>query len=201
MDLRRSFERFASLELSYINPATDALTSAGAVGSMQVYDRFVSDRDFGMKKRLFLIPGQFTPDYSKLAFVTGASERWLLEGTNEDMDTSGVYATVLVLREAPFKLSLKRMTGGTTRASGVGKVVPTLVEYAVTYGDFSRYSGNESSEFDNVDYSVVSWYMPDATDIDLDTTIVDSKGVAYTVKEVTRFLNLTLVRAQEQEAA
>lgn len=200
MDLRRSFQRFASIQLGYYDPAADTVGAPVVTGSLQVYDRFVSDRDFGVKKRLFLIPGAFEPDWTKLAAQLSVPGVFLLEGLNNDADRSGVYATVLVLREAPFKLQLQRRTGGAKRASGVGKVGSgTLETYLTTYGDFSRYSGNESTKFDNVDYTVCTWYLPGGADVDLDTVIAKEDGTQFTVKEVTTFLNLTMVRAQEQE--
>lgn len=197
MDLSRSFQRFAEIGLRHFNPATSAQSAPVATGSLQVYDRFVSDREFGIKKRLFLVPGQYEPEWAQLVKLEGLPGVWLQEGMNHDAAGS-IYASVVVLHEAPFELSLRRRTGGTARASGVGKVLPSLVEYAKTWGDFSRYSGNESSRFDNVDYTVCSWYLPAGTDVDLDTIIV-SGTKKYIVKEVTTFLQLTLVRAQEQE--
>lgn len=200
MDLRRSFERFASLELSRWDKATDSYVPTGTLGSLQVYDRFVSDRDFGQKKRLFLVPGQFSIDPNQLILkVSGVPSVWLLEGMNYDSGAAGVYASVLVLREGRHRLKLYK-PGGTKRASGVGYVTRADVLVDETYGDFSRYSSSESSKFDNVDYTVGSWYLPRGTPVDLDTIIEDNFGQRFQVKEVSSFLDLLMVRVQEREA-
>lgn len=198
MDLTRSFERFSNLELSRWDRVTDTYTPTGIIGALQVYDRFISDRDFGQKKRIFLTPGEFQIDPDQLILKIGdVPAVWMLEGQNHDADI-GIYASSVVLREARFKLKLYR-PGGEKRASGVGYVSRLDVLITETYGDFSRYSSSESREMDNIDYTVGSWYLPKGTPVDLDTIIENNFGQRFLVREVSTFLDLIMVRAQEQE--
>jgi hypothetical protein len=199
MDLARSFEKFSKLELSRWNRATDSYTPTGIFGALQVYDRFISDRDFGQKKRIFLTPGEFKIDPDQLILkIDSVPSVWMLEGLNHDAD-SDVYASSVVLREARYRLKLYK-PGGEKRASGVGYVNRMDVLVTETYGDFSRYSSSESREMDNIDYTVGSWYLPKGTPVDLDTIIENGFGQRFLVREVSTFLDLLMVRAQEQEA-
>lgn len=200
MDLQRAFERFADQTLLRWNKTTLAWDETGIKGSLQVYDRFISDRDFGQKKRIFLIPGEFTLDQNEAILkVSDVPGVWMVEGSNPDADGSGVYGNSMVLREAKYKVKLYRSGGTKPRANGVGFVDAGLVQYADTWGDFSRYSSSESRELNQVDYTVGSWYLPRGTDIDLDTVIEDSFNQRFVVREVSSFLDLLMIRAQERE--
>lgn len=199
MDLRRSFARFANLELKSWDRVLEEYVQTGIFGSLQVYDRFISDRDFGQKKRIFLMPGELTIARERLLLKVGdAAAIWMLESVNYDVDLTGTYASAVVLREARHQVRLYRNTGG-KRASGVGRTekIKELVE--TTYGDFSRYSSSESRELDNIDYTIGSWYLPRGTPVDLDTILEDDLGQRFIVREVSSFLDLLMVRVQEQE--
>lgn len=68
-----------------------------------------------------------------------------------------------------------------------------------TWGDFSRYSSTESRELQGIDYTIGSWYLPLGTPVSLDTLIEDEFGQFFMVREVSSFLDLLMVRAQERE--
>lgn len=199
MDLSRSFEKFADLELRSWDRPTDTYLPTGIFGSLQVYDRFISDRDFGQKKRIFLVPGQFTLNPDQLILkVANVPSVWMLEGVNHDSDASGVYASEVVLREAKYRVKLYK-PGGQKRASGIGYTSRNDELVADTFGDFSRYSSAESREMDNIDYTIGTWYLPKGTPVDLDTIIEDAFEQRFVVREVSTFLDLLMIRAQEQE--
>lgn len=200
MNLQRSFKKFASHELQRWNWTTSQWEPTGVKGSLQVYDRFISDRDFGQKKRLFEVPGEFNLDQNlavvKIPDVPGV---WLIEGENPDADKTNVYVTSVVLREAKHKVKLYKKGGTQKRASGVGFVDSGYILQGETWGDFSRYSSTESRELNQIDYTIGSWYLPRGTPVDLDTVIEDSYQQRFTVREVSSFLDLLMVRAQERE--
>lgn len=202
MNLRNSFAKFASHELQRWNWTTNAFEPTGVVGSLQVYDRFISDRDFGQKKRIFLFPGDFTLDRNLAVLqIPGVDGVWLIEGENPDADKTGVYATSVVLREARYQVKLYKKGGTKPRASGVGYIDEGDVLQSETWGDFSRYSSTESRELPAVDYTIGSWYLPRGTEVDLDTILEDQYGQRFIVREVSSFLDLLMVRAQEREKA
>ncbi len=200
MDLRRAFERFADHELSRFDKASGTFTPTGQRGALQVYDRFVSDRDFGQKKRIFLCPGVFSiPLNETLLQISDVPGVWLIEGSNADADASGVYASAVVLREARHKVKLWKKGGTKKRATGVGYIDTGLQLIGETWGDFSRYSSTESRELQGIDYTIGSWYLPLGTSVSLDTLIEDEFGQFFMVREVSSFLDLLMVRAQERE--
>lgn len=200
MNLKRAFEKFSSHTLQRWDWDTKAWLPTEVTGSLQVYDRFISDRDFGQKKRMFLVPGQFVLDlHQALIKIPDVPGVWLVEGANADADISDVYASSVVLREARYRVKLIKVTGAKKRASGVGYVDGTEQVIHETWGDFSRYSSTESRELSAVDYTIGSWYLPKGTPVDLDTIIEDERGQRYLSREVTTFLDLLMVRAQERE--
>lgn len=196
MNLKNSFARFARLELSKWVPGDYGYSPTGILGSLQVYDRFVSDRDFGQKKRIFLVPGEFSTGWVNTVFrVSNLPSQFLLEGVNFDADSTGVYASEVVLREARFSFRLLKKQGE-KRASGVGVVNSAVVEQLQTWGDFSRYSSSESNEFENSDYTIGTIYLAGGTPVDRDTVIEDQDGQQYAVREISRFLELRMLRVQ-----
>lgn len=200
MNLQRAFEKFASHELQRWNPTTSSWDPTGVKGALQVYDRFISDRDFGQKKRLFEVPGEFTLDpHQAVVKIPDVPGIWLIEGSNPDADRSNVYASSVVLREAKHKLKLFKKGGVKKRASGVGYTDSSYILQGETWGDFSRYSSSESRELNQIDYTIGSWYLPLGTPVDLDTVIEDSYQQRFRVREVSTFLDLLMVRTQELE--
>lgn len=199
MNLKHSFARFAKLELSRWQPGQTDYVPTGLKGALQVYDRFVSDRDFGQKKRIFLVPGEFNQPYDNSVFkIAGVPSQFILEGMNFDADESGVYGSEVVFREARFQFKLYKRQG-VARASGVGVTSSTLVEQITTWGDFSRYSASESAEFDNSDYTIGTLYLAHGTPVDRDTILEDQNGQQYAVREISSFLELRLLRVQAIE--
>lgn len=200
MNLQRAFSKFTSHELLRWNDASQAFEETGVSGSLQVYDRFISDRDFGQKKRIFLVPGEFNLVLDQtIVKIPDTPGVWLIEGSNPDIDRAGLYGTSVVLREARYKVKLIKITGAKKRANGVGYVNPVETVVAETWGDFSRYSSTESRELSAIDYTIGSWYLPRGTPVDLDTIVEDSFGQRFQVREVSSFLDLLMVRAQERE--
>lgn len=200
MELRRAFGKFASHELHRWDYQTSTFVATGIMGSLQVYDRFVSDRDFGQKKRIFLCPGGFDIDRHQLIVkIPDVPGVWMVEGSNPDADSTGVYGTPVVLREAKHRVKLLRKEGTKTRRSGVGYTDETKNVILETWADFSRYSSTESRELSGTDYTIGSWYLPQGCPVDLDTIIEDNYQQRFMTREVSSFLDLLMVRAQERE--
>lgn len=200
MDLERAYDKFAAHELQKWDYALQAFVPTGITGSLQVYDRFISDRDFGQKKRIFLCPGQFSIDLDRLIVqLDGVPGAWMVEGSNPDADDTGVYGSSVVLREARHKIKLLRKAGTVKRRSGVGYTDEQYTTDLETWGDFSRYSSTESRELSGTDYTIGSWYLPKGCPVDLDTVIEDDIGQQFKVREVSSFLDLLMIRAQELE--
>ena len=104
------------------------------------YDRFISDRAFGQKKRLVQTPGgQLLPasNYYRPGRETGRT--YMVESVNEDQDGNGEYLNVYMLREAADACEILTLQE-TPRPSGTPKkewVVSSRawVDFAITMMD------------------------------------------------------------------
>ena len=75
---------------------------------MPPYDRFISDRAFGQKKRLLQTPGGDLLPASNYYKVFDTSHRtYMVESVNEDLDESGDYLNIYMLREASAVVEIR----------------------------------------------------------------------------------------------
>lgn len=123
--------------------------------TLVAYDRFISDRAFGQKKRILHTPGdQPILDLDKFTRVgrpDGRSPIYIIESENPDTNQFGDYLNVYMLREVemPLKVYSKVQTGQT--ASGA----PILVDGELPgefWCDLERFGVSRSSDLP-VDYS------------------------------------------------
>lgn len=114
------------------------------------YDRFISDRAFGQKKRIVHTPGgQFLPANKYLRLGRAVGRVYMVESLNEDMDEHGEYLNSYMVREATAEIRIHEKTT-TKQASGADK---TVWAYKRTiWGDFDRYGVLRSTELP-VDYT------------------------------------------------
>lgn len=121
------------------------------------YDRFISDRAFGQKKRLVQTPGgKLLPeaDYYRVGRLTGRT--YMVESVNEDMDGEGDYLNIYMVREAASQVSIQ-VKQEVTLPSKV-KTVQWVLQSTV-WGDYDRYGTLHSSELD-VDYTSYTLALP-----------------------------------------
>lgn len=189
----RAIQRFAKSKLYSFTAAQKAFIDTGEKCSLQTYDRFISDRTFGVKKRILLIPGpnKLGPEVDYIRVGNGVA-RYMLDGLDEDQYANSPYLTCWLLREAQFPVEVLRKVGA-ARASGSGgegstEVVTTL------WGDYERYSssGNKNN-MEGVSNTVMDIFLPLNSPVTSDSLLrIDGKTVD--VKEVSRISNLLMVR-------
>lgn len=197
MDLGRAISKHAQNDLFGWDSGLMAYVPLGIKGGFQVYDRFISDRSFGQKKRNLLTPWQdkipTAHDYIK---VGDGQARFMVESFNEDVYGNGIYNNTYMLHEAAYLVEIGSFQGS-ARASGVGGRETFTVEETV-WGDYDRYSAINSKEgIAAIDYTVINLYLPITAPITTDKYVrVD--GNIYDVTELSRVNNILFMRCQKQ---
>lgn len=195
MDLSRAIAKFAKNEVLGWSQSRQCFEPTGFRGSLQVYDRFITDRTFGTKKRVLLLPkGQYIQSQYEYIRVGDGLARFMVDALNEDSYDNTPYATSYLVREAKYRVEIG-FWQGETRASGTGGKKYFAVEQEV-FGDYERYTANNSSEFSTIDYTVSDVFLPMSVEID-STKILRIDGKLYEVTEVSRVSNLQWIRAQK----
>lgn len=195
MHLGRAIEKFAKNEILGWNPQRKAFELTGVKGSMQVYDRFISDRTFGTKKRLLLTPKRdYIPSFYEYVRVGDSLARFMVDALNEDVYDNNPYANTYLVREARYYVEIGQLQG-TARASGSGGK-GTFVAAHNVFGDYERYTANNSKGFDTVDYTVSDVFLPLSTPI-TSADLLRIDGKLHEVTEVSRVSNLLWIRAQK----
>ena len=194
MDLSRAAEKFATTEILYLDPVSDQWYPTGLFGSLQVYDRFITDRAFGQKKRILTLPGdEPLPTEHGNFMLEGGSVKYILESLNEDIRYNRTYAQTYMLHAAPVEAQILRDVT-TTLASGAKSITgQTVVE--THWIDAERYRGEGSKTFDDVDYTVATLTLPKTATIDTSDKIkFVETGAEYTISEIFDSLDLLVVR-------
>jgi len=195
MRLDRAIAKFAKNEIWGWNHGRQCFELTGKKGSLQVYDRFISDRTFGTKKRILLLPRQdYVPSQYDYIRIGDSVARFMMDSLNEDVYSNGPYANTYLLREAKYRVEIGSFRGE-QRASGFGGKKEFVVDVEV-FGDYERYTGTNSTEFNTVDYTVSDIFLPLSVDID-STKVLRIDGKMYEVSEVARVSNLLWVRGQK----
>lgn len=195
MRLDRAVAKFAKNHVWGWNESRKCFEPTGKKGSLWVYDKFISDRTFGTKKRLLNTPRQdYIPTQYEYIRVGDSIARFMVDSLNEDVYADSPYANTYLLREAKYEIEIGSLRGE-KRASGAGGKKEFVVD-SVMFGDYERYTGSGSTEFNTVDYTVSDIFLPLSAQID-STNLVRVDGKMYEITEVSRVSNLLWIRAQK----
>jgi len=196
MRLSRAIGRQAKTPVYYWDPIGYEWLDSGLRARLQVYDRFISERSFGQKKRILTLSGLATIEDDKSIIRLGDSETvFLVESLNEDIEGDTVYASTYSVREAPYEVDLCNRAK-TTAASGL-EVLGAEQVLATTWVDIERYSAVDSREFANTDYTIFTVSFPKGLTLSTDTYLRrKSDGMVLDINEL--FFNLELPAARCQ---
>lgn len=159
-DLARALGRFAHTPLLGWNAATSVWDDTGLRGRLQVYDRFITERDFGQRKRILTLAGdQALPDAYSVIRLGTAPTVYMLESLNKDIEGEDVYATTFALHQAPFHVQVCR-EAVTVLQSGVKHKTGAEEVLFDTWVNLSRYSAVDSREFPLTDFTIYTVYFP-----------------------------------------
>lgn len=198
MKLGRSTQKFAETPVYTYNflTATWGLLP-NVLGSFFVYDRFISDRAFGQKKRLFQTPVTMKlpmlPTSKTVIRIGDSPTVFLIESENEDIQLASAFANIYSLRALTWQAVISKKTGGAW-ASGAPKK-DTYAEVDRVWADYDRYSASRNTESPGVFFTVDTVILPRGTVVDSDCRIAID-GQVFEVNEVATLLNSLYCRVQ-----
>lgn len=157
-----------------------AWVSSVATLTLLPFDRFISERAFGLKRRYALLDPSSTSleTYPVIRFETG--EVYLVGMRNFDIQPDP-YSQVYLLHRAPYTADLVEFETDTA-ASGMA-TSPTRSTYSTVFADVDRMTSNRSREFDGIHFSDVEITLPRNAVIGTENEIVIGTDY-YDVREV-----------------
>lgn len=193
MDLQRAVSKFTTTPIEVWDSESLNWLETDLCGSLQVFDRFITERSFGQKKRIMTIgaEGKLEEDYTVVRLV-GSEEAFLVEKFNEDVRHGGVYAYSYLLHEAPFFVGVYKSSTEDNAAGIPLRTGEVLVESA--WVDLARFTGVPSKNFEESEVTIVNMTFPRGSLVDSDCYLKTSNGDRYNVDEV--FFNLDLISAK-----
>ncbi len=193
MKLSRALGKFATSTITRWNSSTSLWVDTGCTGSLLVFDRFVTERTFGQKKRILIVPYERRLDMATATVVRvgNAPETFLLEKENSDVRFSNVYGYTYLLQEAPYHCTVRKATMTTTNAAGV-KVKSGVTDQFSTWIDIDRYAAAPSKKFEETEFSLLTLTFARGLTVDTDMYVdVDTAdgGGRYSIDEVYNTLS------------
>lgn len=168
-------------------------------GTFQVYDRFISARTFGQKKRIFIAHKDWSFDWEKYQTVRDESGlTHIIESVNMDiggMQVAEEYLHVFMLHEALF--SAKLFNKVTVENNAGYRSNASLEEVGDFWCDMERYTSDTDKEQRAVKYSGVSFFLPKCCPVTEDSELVVD-GKPFDVQEVSPMLLINDIRALER---
>lgn len=163
-----------------------------ASGDFHAFDRFITERTFGAKKRVFHTPEEDKIDYDTYPIVrTADSKIWIVSSDNADIEGTAAYAQSYLLLEASLQAQIIEHTTQTLASGAEGPDSETVL--STEYCDLERYSASNSDMFPNVAYGgyEITMHKGVAVDVEKELKIL---GIYYEVKEVIPELLTTVCR-------
>jgi hypothetical protein len=188
--LSQAIQYFATVHLDGWD-GTDWVTGVVA-GDFLAFDRFITDRSFGQKKRMFMTGGDTViPDQYKVV-RSPEGVRYLVGALNVDIAHNETYGRTYLLQECMGTAELFRF-GDVKAASGLNGTKQEISAGTV-FCDSERITYENSKEYLGVRYSSHSVFLPEGTVIDT-TYQIQLDGHRYEVLEVNRLLKTVEARA------
>lgn len=168
-----------------------------ARGDFLTYDRFLGPRTFGHLQRMFHIAGDGADVMPYEVVRAPDGKHYLVASYNHDFRGSEAYATSFLFQEAFYYVGIVDLQT-TPAPSGIGGTLNRVVTHSY-YGHMERFTSEASSEVDVVRYGthVIQLPLSAMPYVNTDSELVID-GIYFEVKEVTRVLNTTEVRAIER---
>lgn len=163
-------------------------------GRMQVYDRFITDRTFGVKKRIFLTSYVFQPG-EDFVRVNGTDQPYLVEAITPDLENTERFRDSVLIRITNCTVSASVRTPVVNAAGIVTGYAPAST--LTTWGDIDRYNSGQSSEFSGVYHETDILVVPTSFSVTLDTPLTVN-GVKYKIAEIGRVLRLQELRVRRE---
>lgn len=164
-----------------------------AWGDFHAYDRFISERTFGAKKRIFLAPQNKRIDVATYPVIrTGDGAQWIVVSENADIEGVSAYQQAYLIVRAAFTADIIDYTTTTLSSGQQSDATETIL--ATTVCDIERFSVDKSDEFDSVTYGKYKIVIPSNISVDTNKEILVN-GDYFEVQEVAPELLTTAIRA------
>lgn len=161
-------------------------------GDFMAFDRFISERTFGVKKRIIHVPQVYRFDPSAYPLVrTVDGKIWIVVSDNADIEGRAPYAQSYLLLEATLQAQIIEHTTQTLSSGAQGPDVETVL--ATEYCDLERYSGTSSDTFGNVSYGLYEVTFPGSVTVSTEYE-VKIAGTYYEIREVIPELHTVVCR-------
>lgn len=148
MLLSETVEGLYGTPLFMYDPDTAVWVKQPMPCTLAAYDRFISDRAFGQKKRLLQTPGGHPLVHLDKYYRAGSADSestFIIESQNPDLNENGTYLHVYMLREVAHPMQVEVWGEEETLASGVKQRKRVLLP-EVHWCDLERYGSSNSSE-------------------------------------------------------
>lgn len=165
-------------------------------GDFHTFDRFITERSFGLKKRILTTSKKVPAEVTALQDPSG--RRYLITSENPDFHGSDNYMNSYLLLQADFSFDVINMV---KQLNVAGTPIGSTKQVTATFfGDMERYTGETSRLADHARYSVMNIQLPvsAATHVNIDS-LLSADGDEYEVKEVNKMLKILVVIAVKRE--
>jgi hypothetical protein len=191
MDLARAAQKFTSSPIQGWDALTQDWVDTPHFGALQVFDRFVTERTFGQKKRIMLVgrSDKIDPLYTVIR-LQGSEEAFLIEKFNEDVRYGEVYSYIYLLHEGTQFVDVIKDTFVLNAAKVKISTGTSVIE--TIWMDIDRFSAAPSKKlFEETEYTVVSMTFPKDSLVDTDCHVkIKATGERYNVDEIYYSLDL-----------
>lgn len=190
MDISEASHWFANTAVDGWN-GTSWVLNVGQ-GDFHSFDRFITERTFGAKKRIFMTPEEHKIDHATYPVVrTTDGKTWIVASENADIEGTEAYAQSYLLLEATLQAEIIEHVTQTLASGAEGP--DTEVVLSTHYCDLERYSAANSDLFQNVVYGGYEITLASSVAIDVEKEL-RINGTYYEVKEIIPELLTTVCR-------
>ncbi len=199
MKLGQAVDFWSTVELQGYD-GTNWTSTSVAKGAFLTFDRFITERSFGQKKRIFQTnsEGPIPSQYPVVRLPTG--KKYMVSAVNEDVAGLHIaehYNNVYLLQECSYIIEIMDIVTGTAASGTPAGAVPTVA--STVFGDIERLSSARSFEFDAVNYTTLLAYMPAGTVVTSDNELRIG-GVMYDILEHFDMMELTVAKVNKRAA-
>ncbi len=160
------------------------------------FDRFVSEREFGSKRRYVLCSAD-NDALDSYSVIKIGQEVFLVGVKNADV-RGDVYSNIYLLHRATHFVDVAEFVKSTAASGFAKSVVRSVV--GRYWADIERVTFSNSKEFDTIKFSQMSIYLPRDAVIDTDNEVVNGAEY-YDIQEAHVSSGFTLCRALRKRSS
>lgn len=197
MKVGQSIQQMSTVSVDGWVQAQQAWIPKVAVGSILTFDRFITERSFGQKKRIFQIGGGGKLPNDVEAIRDQAGTRYLVSYYNLDIQNDDPYNTIYLIQRADHTAELiEYSTVQAASGAPTGKVENVVTTFPL---DFDKITTSSSREFAGVYYSGFIAACPASLHITTDHELrID--GIYYDIEEVYETIGLKGLKLNKRSA-